>query len=167
MKQFKSILLHVIIAFIVAYILTNYIVLNTRVPTASMTDIINIEDRLFANRLAYVLKKPERGEIIVFTKEENKEKLFVKRIIGLPNETVLIDGGQIFIDGSVLEDSYTKNETIGTFGPFLVPEDSYFVLGDNRSNSNDSRFWQYQYVGANHIVGQIFLKYYPSIQWIN
>ena len=98
-------------------------------------------DRIFGNRLAYVMTDPKRYDIIIFKYPDDTSKTFIKRIIGLPGETVEIKDGNVYINGSEtpLDDSFCAEETEGGFGPYVVPEDSYFVMGDNRANSIDSR----------------------------
>ena len=157
----------IVSAIIIALILNNFVIVNATVPTGSMKNTINIGDRLFANRLAFLFTKPERGDIIVFDSTDTPDKLFVKRVIGLPGETVRITNGTIYIDDIPLLNDYTEIIVIGDFGPYIVPEDHYFMLGDNRNNSNDSRFWTNTFVPLNYIKGKIFIKYYPEINFMN
>ena len=120
-------------------------------------------DRVFGNRLAYVFGEPERFDIIIFRYPDDESQLFIKRVIGLPGETVEIRNGQIFIDGSdaPLDDVATKEPMLGTFGPYTVPEGSYFVMGDNRNNSKDSRYWDNTRSSVDEILGKAALRYWP------
>ena len=120
-------------------------------------------DRVFGNRLAYVFSEPERFDIIIFKYPDDESQLFIKRIIGLPGETVEIRGGNIYIDGSEepLDDVDTKETMEGSFGPYTVPEGCYFVMGDNRNNSRDSRYWEHTFVSEDEIVGKAVFRYWP------
>ena len=97
---------------------------------------------------------------------DDESQLFIKRIIGLPGETVEIIDGKVYIDGSEapLDDSFTPETPTGNYGPYTVPENCYFMLGDNRNNSKDSRFWQNTYVERDKILGKAVLKYFPGIK---
>ena len=122
-------------------------------------------DRLIGNRLAYLREDPQRGDVIIFHYPDDEEELYVKRIIGLPGEEVRIEEGKIYIDGSdtPLEESYLKEEWTVETGPFLfeVPEDCYLVLGDNRNDSWDARYWVNTYVAREKILGKGELIYWP------
>ena len=91
---------------------------------------------------------PQRFDIIIFRYPDDERQLFIKRIIGLPGETVEIRDGKIYLNGSdePLEDVQTKETMVGSFGPYTVPENSYFVMGDNRNDSKDSRYWTNTFV---------------------
>lgn len=157
-------------AIVLVYLLTTFVIVNAKIPTGSMKNTIMPNDRLIAFRMAYTFNEPERGDIIVFKYPDDEEVLYVKRIIGLPGETVNIIDGKVYIDDSEkpLEDEYvTVEEMQGSWGPYLVPEGSYFVLGDNRNDSKDSRFWVNTYVNKDQILGKAIFKYYPKIQIIN
>lgn len=120
-------------------------------------------DRVFGNRLAYVFSEPERFDIIIFKYPDDESQLFIKRVIGLPGETVEIRDGNIYIDGSEepLDDVDTKETMEGSFGPYTVPEGCYFVMGDNRNNSRDSRYWEHTFVSEDEILGKAVFRYWP------
>ena len=101
--------------------------------------------------------------IVIFRYPDDESQLFIKRIIGLPGETVEIIDGKIYIDGSSqpLQDVNTKETPLGSFGPFKVPENCYFVMGDNRNNSLDSRYWKNTYVRRDEILGKAIFRYWP------
>ena len=125
-------------------------------------------DRIFGIRLAYVLGDPQRLDIVIFRYPDDESQLFIKRIIGLPGETVEIIDGKVYIDGSEtpLDDSFTPETPTGNYGPYTVPENCYFMLGDNRNNSKDSRFWQNTFVERDAILGKAVLKYFPGIKFL-
>lgn len=144
-------------------LLNRFIVVNARIPSGSMETTIMTRDRLFGNRLAYIKEDPERFDIVIFRFPDDEKRLFVKRIIGLPGETVNIRDGKVYIDGSEkpLPDGFCPERPLGDFGPFKVPEDHYFMLGDNRQHSNDSRFWDNTFVAKDKIIGKAGLRYWP------
>lgn len=156
------------IIFVVAVVLivNNFLLINARVPSESMENTIMTGDRFFGNRLAYLFDDPERFDIVVFKYPDDESQLFVKRVIGLPGETVEIKDGKVYINGSQtpLDDSFTPETPTGDYGPYVVPEGSYFMLGDNRNHSGDSRFWKQPYVEKEKIVGKAIFRYFPGIK---
>ena len=152
-----------IAAIAAALLINNFVIVNAQIPSSSMEDTIMHGDRVFGNRLAYVLGEPERFDIIIFRYPDDESQLFIKRIIGLPGETVEIRDGHIYINGSdtPLEDVETKEPMEGSFGPYTVPEDCYFVMGDNRNNSRDSRYWEHTFVTEDEILGKAVFRYWP------
>lgn len=156
------------IIFVVAVVLVvnNFLLINARVPSESMENTIMTGDRFFGNRLAYLFDDPERFDIVVFKYPDDESQLFVKRVIGLPGETVEIKDGKVYINGSQtpLDDSFTPETPTGDYGPYVVPESSYFMLGDNRNHSGDSRFWKQPYVEKEKIVGKAIFRYFPGIK---
>jgi len=153
----------IVLAISFAVIINRFFVVNARVPSASMENTVMTGDRLFGNRLAYNHKDPERGDIIIFEYPDDESQLFIKRIIGLPGETVEIKDGKVYINNSeeALNEPYLAQEMIGSYGPYTVPEGAYFVMGDNRNNSLDSRFWINTYVYRDKILGIAWFRYYP------
>ena len=155
----------IMIAIVVAgvYLLTEFIIINARIPTSSMEETIGVGDRIFGNRLAYKKSDPERFDIVIFKFPDDESKLYIKRVIGLPGDTVVIIDGKVYINGSSepLDDSFCPEEPLGDFGPYNVPEGSYFMLGDNRNYSADSRFWQNTFVKREKILGKAVLRYWP------
>ncbi len=166
-KEIRSWVLTLIITFVCIYALKNYVIINALVPTGSMENTIMPEDQLFGNRLAYLFSEPARGDIIFFyfPDDPKHEEKFVKRIIGLPGEKVTITGGKVYINDSTepLDEPYLKEEWVYNVGPyeFEVPEGCYFVMGDNRNTSRDSRVWKNPYVPKEDIIGQAGFIYYP------
>lgn len=153
------------VAMVAALLLKNYVIINANVPTGSMLNTIQIDDNLFGNRLAYLWSEPERGDIIIFKFPDDESQKYIKRIIGLPGEKVTIIDGQIFINDSEtpLQEGYLKEAWVLNDGPyeFEVPEGCYLVLGDNRNNSKDARFWNNTYVTEEQIIGKALFVYYP------
>lgn len=169
----------ILISFLLALFVVTCILINSVIPSESMENTIMTGDRLIGNRLAYgvnlrigdkqvckKLRDPKRFDIIIFRFPDDESQLYIKRIIGLPEETVEIKNGKVFIDGSPksLDDSFTAEKTEGSFGPYKVPKDSYFVMGDNRNCSYDSRFWDNTYVRFDQILGKAVFRYYPGLK---
>lgn len=145
-------------------LLQNFVIINATIPSESMENTIMPGDRIFGNRLAYLSADPQRGEVVIFKFPDNEKEYFIKRIIGLPGETVEVRGGKVYIDGAEepLDDSYCPQEPDGRGdGVWEVPENSYFMMGDNRNMSNDSRYWQNPYVSRDKILGKAVLRYWP------
>lgn len=149
------------IAVAAAVFLNYFVVINSKVPSGSMEPTIETGSRMIGFRLSYILNEPERGDIIIFKYPDDESVYYVKRIIGLPGETVEIKDGFVYIDGQILSEDYLSVTTEGDFGPYEVPEGCYFVLGDNRNNSHDSRYWTNTYVPEENIVGRALFCYWP------
>lgn len=162
----------VILAVAIALVLKNFVIANAKVPTGSMLNTIQEGDRIIASRLAYINDDPERYDIIIFHFPDDESQYYVKRVIGLPGETVNIVNGIVYVTKTngmtiQLDDSFVTNcVPVGNFGPYVVPEDSYFVLGDNRNNSQDSRYWNNKYVKKDKIIGKVLFRYYPTLSSI-
>lgn len=154
----------IIFVVVVVFIVNNVLLINAKIPSESMEDTIMTGDRIFGNRLAYINKDPQRFDIVIFKYPDDETQLFIKRVIGLPGETVEIRDGKVYIDGSEtpLDDSFTPELPQGNWGPEVVPEGSYFMLGDNRNRSKDSRFWTNTFVKKEKILGKAVLRYFPS-----
>ena len=150
-------------AILLALFLKEFVIINATVPTSSMENTIMTGDDLFGFRLSYAISEPKRGDIIIFKYPDDKTQKFVKRIIGLPGETIKIEDAKIYVDGELLEEDYLKEAWVNATGPyeFQVPEDSYLVLGDNRNNSLDARFWTNTYVTKDDIIGKAIFVYFP------
>ncbi len=148
----------IISAILVAFLVNKFIIFKIYIPSESMFPTLKVKDQLFATRV-YNPEKLQRGDLIVFYSEERKE-LFIKRLIGLPNEEININAGIVSIDGQVLEESYVKNQE-DFDGEYKVPEGKYFFLGDNRANSTDSRYLKKTYIDGEDIRGKAVIKIYP------
>lgn len=172
-KEILSWVKIVIVAFIIAFLLTHFIIVNAKVPTGSMENTIPTGSRIIGSRLTYEFSDPKRLDIIIFKAPDSPQENYVKRLIGLPGETVRINNAVITIettDGDTieLEEDYLKEEWYDSTGPyeFKVPEDSYLMLGDNRNWSNDARKWKNTYVKRDAILGKVEFMYYPSFKWL-
>ncbi len=155
-----------VLVVLVALLFTSFIVSHNKVPTASMVSTINEGDHLLTNMVPYYYRDPEFGEIVVF---KNGEESWVKRVIGLPGDVIDIRDGQVYVNEVVIDESrYLAPNITSEPGfshvefPYTVPEGNYFLMGDNRENSKDSR-----YIGAierDKIYGKAWIKIYPFNQ---
>jgi signal peptidase I len=165
LKEVGSWCVTLILAFILALVIKNYVIINATVPTGSMEDTIEPGDDLFGLRLSYTFSDPQRGDIIIFNFPDDETQKYIKRIIGLPGEKVTINDGLIYINDSTtpLNEPYLKEEWVRSTGPyeFDVPQGCYLVLGDNRNDSQDARYWNNTYVTRDEIIGKAYIIYYP------
>lgn len=154
-----------ITVFIIIMILNTFVFVNAYIPSTSMFPTVNKGDRIMGYRLAYNDRKPSRYDIIIFRFPDDHEKLYIKRVIGLPGDEISLVGGHIMVNGEASDESFCdpgSDTSPGTMVyPFTVPENSYFVLGDNRNNSEDSRFWKDHFVEDSEIVAKAVLRYWP------
>jgi signal peptidase I len=136
---------------------------NYRVVGHSMVPTLEDNQYLAVNKLAYRLHEPQRGDIIVFRDPRSDDRKLIKRVIGLPGEVVEIDGGQVFIDGQLLDEPYIEVPGLYAYPAMPLPAEQYFVLGDNRNNSSDSHSWGP--LPRNLIVGKAWISYWPPQLW--
>lgn len=164
-KEIAEWIVSIVVGVVVAVFINQFILINAKVPSASMENNIMTGDRLFGYRLAYINEEPQRGDIVIFKYPDDERQLFIKRVIGLPGDTVIIIDGKVYINDSeeALNEPYIAQEMIGSFGPYNVPEGHYFMLGDNRNYSRDSRFWENTYVSEDKILGRALFRYSPKI----
>ena len=136
-----------------------------QVKGASMEPNYQDEDYLLTDKVSYRFHEPERGDVVIFRAPKNRELDYIKRVIGLSGEKVRITNGAVFINGQQLKEDYLASSTgyAGSFLPpgeeFLVPQGEYFVMGDNRPHSSDSREWGT--VSKEDIIGKAWLRYWP------
>jgi signal peptidase I len=134
------------------------------IPSGSMEPTLQINDRLIIDKLSYDFTSPQRGDIVVFDptktlQQEGFHSAFIKRVIGLPGETVEVQGGRVYINGKPLAEDYIAAKPDYYWGPVVVPANSYLVLGDNRNDSYDSHYWGF--VPRHDIIGRAIFRFYP------
>jgi len=174
-KASVGIIRDIFIALVLAVFIRTFAVQAYKIPSGSMIPTLLVGDYILVNRLAYGLRIPyykyifrwgeiKRGDVIVFVFPEDPSKDFIKRVIALPGETIEIKRKKIYIDGREIEDKwgFFSDNYFGPprddFGPFQVPPEHVFVMGDNRDESNDSRFWGP--VNIQNIKGKAFIIYF-------
>ena len=159
----------ILLAAVLAGAVNSFLIVNAEVPTGYMENTIMTGDRILALRTTYWLDEPEAGDIAVFRYPDDPtgKTLYVKRIIGTEGDVVEVEDGEVYVNGEMLTEDYIAETTVGDFGPYLVPEDSYFMMGDNRNHSLDSRYWDNKFVHEDEILGKVVLRYYKGFKWIS
>ncbi|MCI6887751.1 MAG: signal peptidase I [Lachnospiraceae bacterium] len=154
----------IVSAALIAFVLNTFIIANSEVPSGSMENTIMTGDRVIGSRLAYLFDEPERGDIVIFRFPDNEKIYYVKRVIGLPGETVDIIDGQVYINDEPLDEPYLREPMVPEAPMhFEVPEDSYFMMGDNRNYSLDARRWKNTYVKRDKLIARVLFRYFPRI----
>jgi signal peptidase I len=142
------------------------------IPSASMSPTLKDGDKVLVNKLAYDFHSVHRGDIIVFATPAAEKPLdpgvkdLIKRVIGLPGETIMARGGYVYIDGKLLAEPWLPKQDVGvtsSFGPVQIPAGYYFVMGDNRDDSSDSRV--FGPIPRHLIVGRAFVRIWPVSRW--
>lgn len=161
----KGLIKDILIALVIVVIITA-IIKPTIVKEHSMDPTLQENNYLLINKLAYKVGEEQRGDIIVFESElegeDGENRLLIKRIIGLPGETIRIQDGEVYINGTMLEEDYLNDGTTsGEVIDYVVPEGHFFVMGDNRLVSIDSRSKEVGCVPEDAIMGKAFVRLYP------
>lgn len=164
-REVLSTILYLALVILAAYLIVTFVGQRTEVNGSSMENTLDNGDNLIVDKISYRLGSPKRFDVVVFPYPQNPSTYFIKRVIGLPGETVQIDSsGKIYINGQVLEENFGR-EVISNPGlaqePIKLGEDQYFVLGDNRNNSMDSRDSRVGLISGKSMVGKAFLRIWP------
>lgn len=153
------------VGVLVALAIMRWVVSFAVVPTGSMWPTIPNPCYILVDHLATEFSEPHRGEIVLFHFPDDPSRIFVKRIIGMPGDTITIHDNQVFVNNHPLSEPYLQQRTTGTFGPYNVPAGDYFMLGDNRIVSEDSRYWDHKYVPKSSIIGRADYVIWPFAKW--
>ena len=163
LRTLLSILVCIVIALILSLVITKFVAYHTSVEGSSMEPTFNNGDQLIVEKFTYYFNEPERYDIIVFPFSENTS--YIKRIIGLPGEIIQIKNGQVYLNGEILDENYGKEDSIEDPGladeEIVLAEDEYFVLGDNRNASVDSRKEEVGLIKRSQIEGKAWVRFYP------
>ncbi|MDE7169163.1 MAG: signal peptidase I [Mucispirillum sp.] len=163
---FRETLDSIIVAFVIAMIIRAFFIGAYKIPTGSMLDTLQIGDHLLVNKLSYLFSDPKHDDIVVFEYPVEPNKDYIKRVIGVPGDEIRIENKIVYRNGEKLEPAYIKyengidgaNDPHDNVETFVVPEDCYFMMGDNRDNSFDSRYWGF--VKRDAIVGKALIIYW-------
>ena len=163
MRVYLREILGLILLAVVIFLLLQVVMPRFEVVGSSMEPTLHDRQRLLVNKALYFFREPEAGEVVVFQPPDNRRADYIKRIIALPGDVVEVKMGVVYVNGSPLDEPYIKDQPSYTLAPKEIPENSYFVLGDNRNNSNDShKGWT---VPRQNIVGKAWLSIWPPSQW--
>lgn len=159
----KSILIAVILAVIIRFFILEVFL----VDGSSMLPTLRDRERLIVNKFQYHFREPQPGDVLIFSFSDERD--FIKRVIGVPGDEITVEDGQVFVNGVPLDEEYIAEGTRGQYGPVTVPEGFYFVMGDNRNNSMDSRDPAVGFISSEKIKGKAFLVFWPveNIRLIN
>ncbi|MEB3309306.1 MAG: signal peptidase I [Snowella sp.] len=151
-------------AIILAIGIRTFVAEARYIPSSSMEPTLQINDRLIIEKVTYHVREPQRGDIVVFDptealKQRNFKEAFIKRVIGLPGDTVQVSNGTVYVNGGKLSEDYIAQEPNYDYGPVKVPENQYLVLGDNRNNSYDSHYWGF--VPKDKLIGRALFRFWP------
>ena len=152
------------IAAVLAVGIRTFIVEPRYIPTGSMIPTLKVNDRLLVEKVTYRFREPQRGDIVVFSPTETLQESgytddFIKRVIGLPGDTIEVRDGKVFVNTRPIVEEYILAPPAYRFGPVTVPEEQYLVLGDNRNNSYDSHEWGF--VPRSNFIGRAAFRFYP------
>lgn len=158
----KELVSIIVIAFVLSLILRFIAIEGRIIPSGSMYPTIKEQDRVMINKFIYRFKEPQRGDVIVFDPPAalEKDELYIKRVIGLPGETVEVKNSKVYVNGRPLSEPYINEAINYQYGPVVVPENSLLVMGDNRNNSFDSHLWN-AWLTADRIKGKAIMVYWP------
>lgn len=158
--SFIELIESVVVAILLAVVIRLFILAPFYIPSGSMEPTLRIGDRIIVSKISYLFSEPKRGDVVVFKYPLDPSRDFVKRLIGLPGETIALRNSQLLVNGKpVPEDYLPKDLKFADFGPVRVPTGYYLVLGDNRNNSDDSRVWGP--LPRQNIIGKAVLIYWP------
>lgn len=150
----------IIVAAVIALFLITFVMRTFWIPSGSMKPTLTVHDYILVNKLVYRLHPPQRKDVIVFKPPLRDEKKdYIKRIIGLGGESLQVADGKVFINKTPLEEPYINEKPDYTFGPVKIPQESYFVMGDNRNDSDDSHIWGF--LPKKNIEGKAILIFWP------
>lgn len=165
LKEILSTSLYLLFVVVVSFLLIKYVGQRTEVIGSSMETTLSDKDNLILDKISYRIHEPNRFDVVVFPFRNGEKKSYIKRIIGLPGETVFIDAqGAIYIDGTELIESYGREiitDPGNAINEIKLGDDEYFVLGDNRNNSEDSRFSAVGPVKRSEIIGKAWVRIFP------
>ena len=163
----KDTLQVVVFALILTFILRSYVFETRTIPSGSMLPTLQIGDKLFVDKVYFKFKDFQRFDILTFIPPQNAQaegvKLgspWIKRLIGLPGDTIQVMDGKVYLNDKPLEEPYINEKPNYTYGPVTVPDGMVFMMGDNRNNSNDSHFWGF--LPMENIKGKAFYRYWPT-----
>ena len=163
-KELSAWLIYILVIIVISYLVITFVGQRTQVSGSSMETTLSDGDQLIVDKISYRFRDPNQYDIVVFPYQYEKNTYYIKRIIGLPGETVQIVDGYVYIDGQKLDEHY-GNEVMENPGlaadPVVLGDDEYFVLGDNRNNSQDSRAANVGVIHRDDLLGRAWIRIWP------
>ncbi len=176
LRTLLSVVVAVVLVVILAFCLRTFVFQAYEIPSGSMEDTIMTGDMVFSEKVSYYFDSPKAGDIITFDDPIEDDRILIKRVIAVEGQTVDLIDGQVYVDGVALDESYTEGKPsyplttpagIEISYPYTVPEGELWVMGDNRTNSSDSRY--FGAVDASTVTGKAIVIYWPlnDLKWLS
>jgi len=169
MKELKEWMQAIIAAVVLALLIRTFLFEIITVDGSSMLPTLHDRERVFVSKIGYIIGQPEHGDIVIFKTPEDNHTKYVKRIIGLPGDRVRVENGVVYVNDEALVEPYIQEPPVNDYTEVTVPEGSFFVLGDNRNDSKDSRDFRVGFVPKENLIGRAILRIWPldSIEKLN
>jgi signal peptidase I len=165
-RSLRENLILITIALVLAFFIRTFIAEPRYIPSDSMLPTLHTGDRLVVEKVSYKFNYPKFGDIVVFQpppelqrRGYSQDQAFIKRVIGTPGDTVQIDDGKVYLNGNILQEDYIKEPPQQAFPLVEVPQNQYFMMGDNRNDSNDSRYWGF--LPKKNMIGKASFRFWP------
>lgn len=165
-RSLRENLILITIALVLAFFIRTFIAEPRYIPSDSMLPTLETGDRLVIEKVSYRFNSPKFGDIVVFQpppelqrRGYSQDQAFIKRIIGTPGDTLKIDDGKVYLNGNILQEDYIKEPPLEAFQLVRVPRNQYFMMGDNRNDSNDSRYWGF--LPKKNMIGKAIFRFWP------
>ena len=164
-KEVHDWLVSIVIAVVIAFLVRTFVVEPYMVEGPSMLPSLKTSERLLVNKFIYVMGRPQKGEIVVFRYPRDPSRDFIKRVIAVGGDSIEIRDGRVYVNNSLQEERYILEKFRGSYSRTIVPLDHVFVMGDNRNNSEDSRYSDVGFVPLGMIKGKAMVVFWPVAGW--
>ena len=165
-RSLRENLILITIALVLAFLIRTFIAEPRYIPSDSMLPTLHTGDRLVVEKISYRFNSPRFGDIVVFQpppelqrRGYSQDQAFIKRVIGIPGDTLKIDDGKVYLNGNLLQEDYIKEPALQPLPLVQVPPEQYFMMGDNRNDSNDSRYWGF--LPKKNMIGKATFRFWP------
>lgn len=161
LNEIKEWVQAIIVAVVLALLIRAFLFEIILVVGESMIPTLNDRDRVFVNKIGYLIGQPQHGDLVIFKTPEDNKTSYVKRLIGLPGDRIRVDGGIVYVNDEPLAEPYIAEPPYNDFAEVIVPENSFFALGDNRNYSKDSRDNNVGFIPMDNLVGKAICRIWP------
>ena len=161
MKEIKEWAQAIIAAVVLALLIRTFLFEIILVDGSSMLPTLQDADRVFVNKIGYIVGKPQHGDVVIFKTPEDPHTNYVKRVIGLPGDRIMIRDGVVYVNGNALVEPYILEPPYNDYAEITVPEGTFFALGDNRNGSKDSRDFHVGFVPLDNLLGEAVFRIWP------